>query len=74
MLLLQQTNFQRVSDVFDTLDIMEGVSDEIEAVQSIFSEEVQHKVEGTSHRLSFSMNGQLIVTLVLDGEYCDHAP
>ena len=48
---------------------MDSITEEVEAVQSIFAEELQHKADGSRHMLTFTMNGQLILTITLDGKF-----
>ena len=44
---------------------MDVLAEELETVQSIFMEDLTHKEDGSDYTLSFSVEGQLVLTLLL---------
>lgn len=44
---------------------MDVLAEELETVQSIFMEDLTHKEDGSDYTLSFSVEGQPVLTLLL---------
>ena len=44
---------------------MDALAEELETVQSIFMEDLTHKEDGRHYTLSFSVEGQPVLTLLL---------
>lgn len=47
------------------------VAEELETVQSIFMEDLTHKEDGREYNLSFSVEGQRVLTLLLESGVCE---